>query len=807
MNKLSRFSLPIAIAFLVLAVLFFALDASARASDDGSSAIQASLIVNTLEDELNTDGDCSLREALTAANTNAPVDACLAGDAVLTDTVTFSVAGTITVTSQISVTAGGPLIVDGGEVITTSGDGTERVWWVDTGSNLTLERMTIDNGYNFEFPPTASGGVYNNQGILNITDCTFAGNYASSGGGVYNDHGTLNVIASVFITNYAVSYGGGIYSVGGALVVTQSVFLGNMADMKGSGIAVENGDLTVSQSIFSGNQVFAYSGCSQGGSINHWGAGHLSVDESTFTDNVNLAGGCGGGIGIYGYSGSGIDTTITNSSFVNNNGASYGGGIFIGGDKSDVTVANSTFSGNTSSHNGGGISLFGFAGGSVLTVVDSTFTSNHVSYYAGGGIYVSDASATIINSTIAGNFGGGTHSESGGNSSIAITNTIIANNLSGGDCSGTIIDGGHNLASDDTCSLDPANGSLPNTDPLLGPPQDNGGPTLTHALLPGSPAIDAGDDSACPDTDQRGVPRPIDGNGDGWAICDIGAVEVERLWVIPSTIALTGPTNGLLGTPYAFTATVEPISATLPLVYLWQAGEQEPITHTGGLSDTASFIWSAPGVYNMIIQASNYGEAVTTTHTITITDIPVAGLVASNDSPTLLGETTTFTAGITAGTNVLFTWDFGDGALGSGAIVTHTYTAAGAYTATITATNSAGSVVAVTQVQIDKPIHITYIPMMQRQSLPPSGVTEPGMVKSGVILPMVAHTEKSLSAPHSASISKLSTAGSGYSSSTHPLPRSPQSTSLTQATPVPCRLLAAEALFAPTAGSTASAAA
>lgn len=88
------------------------------------------------------------------------------------------------------------------------------------------------------------------------------------------------------------------------------------------------------------------------------------------------------------------------------------------------------------------------------------------------------------------------------------------------------------LEDGDTCDLDPVLNDLINTNPLLAPLADNGGPTLTHALLTGSPAIDSGPNAAavCPATDQRGAPRPMDGDGDGQAVCDIGAFEYGALF-------------------------------------------------------------------------------------------------------------------------------------------------------------------------------------------------------------------------------------------------------------------------------------
>jgi PKD repeat protein len=179
----------------------------------------------------------------------------------------------------------------------------------------------------------------------------------------------------------------------------------------------------------------------------------------------------------------------------------------------------------------------------------------------------------------------------------------------------------------------------------------------------------------------------------------------------PLSVEIVGPAGGQIGGSYPFTAAVSPISTTLPVEYFWQADGQTPITHTGGLSDTLAYLWDSPGTQVITVTATNFGGTVTDTHTITITDVPIAGLVANNDSPTLLGTPTTFTATVTAGTNVSFTWDFGDeSALQSGEWVTHSYSIAGTYTATVTANNSANQLSASTSVTILQPESQIYLP-------------------------------------------------------------------------------------------------
>ena len=212
-------------------------------------------------------------------------------------------------------------------------------------------------------------------------------------------------------------------------------------------------------------------------------------------------------------------------------------------------------------------------------------------------------------------------------------------------------------------------------------------------------------------------------------------------YISPTAVSITGPVEGWAAIPYTFTAAVEPITTTLPLTYTWQLGGQIPITHTGGLSDTNDFIWDMPGTQLITVTASNLYGSVSDTHPITITDVPIEGLAASNDSPTLFGEATTFTAVITRGTNVLFAWDFGDGFRGDGAVITHTYSSSGLFTATVTATNTTNSTSDTTQVTIIAPNYPTYLPLVIKTSetplAPSSALPEGGMLMGLVILSII----------------------------------------------------------------------
>jgi uncharacterized repeat protein (TIGR01451 family) len=168
-----------------------------------------------------------------------------------------------------------------------------------------------------------------------------------------------------------------------------------------------------------------------------------------------------------------------------------------------------------------------------------------------------------------------------------------------------------------------------------------------------------------------------------------------------------------LGGVTTLTATV---AAGTGVAYTWDLGDS-----TTGSGAVVSHVYPSVGVYTALVTASNSVSVLTTTTVVTITEEPITGLVAVNDSPTLLGNTTGLTATITAGSNVTYTWAFGDGSGDTGAEVTHTYPATGTYTALVTASNRLGVMTATTLVTIEAPTSTAlYLPIIMKNytSLP-----------------------------------------------------------------------------------------
>jgi hypothetical protein len=308
-----------------------------------------------------------------------------------------------------------------------------------------------------------------------ISGVTIKNGFTSTGvgGGIVND-GTLTLDSVVVSDNHltSLSQGGGIYSdFSATLTVTRSTIILNVAGT-GGGI------------------------CS---------AGTLTVSDSTISQNITST--YGGGIATF----TDTQTTVTGST-INNNAAGEGGGLFSNG---MLTMVNSTISLNDATHDGGGI----YVGAGIANIYSSTIVSN-----------TADSDADEVGS------GGGIYNYSSG--TVQLRNDLVAaNNVSNSptyrDCAGTIGTIDMNLFWDTTgCNLasPPSTWTLLNSLGLVDGLKNNGGPTKTHALLPGSNAIDGGNTiySGCigPDnnflpTDQRGFTR-VSG-----VRCDIGAYEVS----------------------------------------------------------------------------------------------------------------------------------------------------------------------------------------------------------------------------------------------------------------------------------------
>jgi CSLREA domain-containing protein len=467
------------------------------------AGVGAVITVTTTADALAADGLCSLREAIIAADTDEGVGGCAPGSG--SDTIVFSPAlstpaiflltlpgtnedggltGDLDIAGTLAVNGAGPdrIIVDG--------NGLDRVFHVLLGAHVTLSGMTIRNG---DPGGAADGGGIKVLGSLTMTNSSVENNRS---GGISNQGGGLT-LNEVRITD----------NLGGFGILNQSLAVlkfdgGTVSGNQGGGISNVTSSATLSNLTISGN--------SAGGGVRNQGASvtHLTLNSSSVVGNTATS---GGGISNDGV-GAVID--IQNTSIAANTASVSGGGVFNNG---IMTVSDSTLNRNQA-RSGGGIDHLG----GNLSLMNDTLSGNAASDN-GGGLYNRGA-AILTNVTLSGNTANGP--DTGGNifndtAQIALGNTIVANSEADGNCfnsDGFVTSSGHNLDSGNTCGFG-SPGDLTVTNPLLGPLLGNGGPTLTHALLPGSPAIDHADRLQCPLMDQRGVSRP---QGSG---CDIGAYE------------------------------------------------------------------------------------------------------------------------------------------------------------------------------------------------------------------------------------------------------------------------------------------
>jgi hypothetical protein len=471
--------------FRIRAVLIVAI-AAVFALTSSTAARAATITVNSLADPGRT-GICALRDAVTAVNTKKATHGCAAGTG--SDQIVFSVKGTINLANALPNVTDKQLTVTG--PITISGQNKTKIVSVASYATLHLVKLTMTEGLGAYDPVTGNyeGGAVWNSGTVTLYNTAFNSNTAFDSNG--NDTGS----------------GGAIYNKG-SLTVTNSTFTGNVAD---DGTAIFNaGKLTIGNSGFSNNGP-GYAA----GSIRNEGSG--TVSSSTFTNNNSE--GCCGAIWNDG------TLTVTTSTFSGNIAEGGAGAVYNLG---TMTITKSTFTRNRA----GGVANFGGAidNSGPMTIINSTFFGNSASY---GGAISNGGPLAVTNSTFAGNsaFDGSTIDTEAQQAAV-FKNTILADG-SGDDCRRApytpITDAGYNISDDSTCNFS-ATGSQNNTNPGLSSAglANNGGPTQTIALVPGSLAIDAIPLAACTDqtgkritTDQRGFPRPNAGE----AACDIGAYE------------------------------------------------------------------------------------------------------------------------------------------------------------------------------------------------------------------------------------------------------------------------------------------
>jgi len=486
--------------------------------------------------------------------------------------------GTGTLRAQVAAAAPGDTIdfsVTGTITLTT---------FMDIGKDLTI---TGPGAGNLSLNGNAQTRMFRiNSGVVRISGLTLTNGSANS-----QSVGGVNVIR-----------GGTINLVGGALTLT-SCILSDSSARHGGGIYVGGGSLTISSSTLSG---------SSDGSGIYMGGGSLLMTDSTVSGN--LAGESGGGV----FLNTNATATVKNSTVSGNSARGQfggGGGFFNHG---NLTITQSTISGNSTTafrpdagvDGGGGIYNFG-----VLTVTASTISANTA--YHGGGIHTSSNPLTMSNSIVAGN-----------------TAHRFAPDLLG-----SVSAGDYNLVQNmqNTPGLGlSGTNNVTGQSPLLGALANNGGPTLTHALLAGSPAIDTGD----PNFDISNLPYDQRGVGytrkSGTRI-DIGAFELQQAPAITSITPASGPSTG--GTVVTINGSNFVVGGT--------SVSFGGVAATGvNCSSTSTCVATSPagtGVVNVLVTTTGGTSANTSADDFTFIQVPTVTSIAPTSGPTGGGTVVTIT--------------------------------------------------------------------------------------------------------------------------------------------------------------------
>jgi CSLREA domain-containing protein len=549
--------------------------------------------------------------------------------------ISSSSTGTLTLDNTIvrnnsSPTHGGGVYLTGGTLNVVNGSEV-------TGNTAVLH--TSGNG----------GGLYTSQGTINLTDSTVADNSAQFGGGIglNQSNAKLNITNSQILSNQGLILndftGGGINGGAGTVIMNSGLISGNTA-FRGGGALVNAGSFTLNggtitdnesnygggiylrsstslltinggqisgnrstAEIFGGGALYIFQGqaVQNGGEISGNTAvnlgGAMEVRQGSFTMNGGtISGNSAGSVGgaIY----NDIGTVTLNHGTLTGNSSASGGGAIATGATSHNTVSGSVIYNNSApGQPGGGIHNTG-----TLTLTNVTLSGNSAAN--GGGLY-NTGTATLSNVTVYENTavtnGGGLYGSSG---TLNLVNTLLGGNsaASGADCAGTILSQGHNLIqSSSGCTVSGSTTGNISGNPQLEPLALNGGSTLNHALSSSSPALDAGSNPSCASSDQRDAPRPVDGLGDTFALCDIGAFEYGiQLEIGPATV-IEGD-SGTVAATFVVTRSLR-TSGTDTVTYATVANTADGSDFTAVPPTQLTF---TPGVISQTITVDVIGDAL-----------------------------------------------------------------------------------------------------------------------------------------------------------------------------------------------------
>ena len=603
-------------------------------------------------------GPGSLREAIANAAAGETIDFTVNGSITLTS-------GELAIARNLTVLGPGP----GNLTIQRSpaaGTPDFRIFHVQAGS-VRISGLTLSNGR-----APLGAGIHNERDLI-VEDCVLSGNTATiAGGAIHNSSGTLTLNGSTLSSN-AVAAAGGDDASGGGLnntgtatlnecLLTGNAAMGGPADGDGAGGAIHNtGTIIIRHSTLRGNAAAgAAAGNGSGGAIRNGGT--VTLTNSLVSENMATGGAAGGdssGGAIYSDGTAELwSSTIRDNAAVGGaaaagpGGGSRGGGIV--NDLGTVMVIQSTISGNTatggtSADNVGGAGQGGGLASECGTVIvdNSTLSGNRAvpgrgsaaGATAGGGIFNDCGSASLTHSTVTDNAGGagstprgsGLFNTTGG---VELKNTILAGNGAGADLfneeTGAVFSGGFNLVGSTNAPVTAGPQDRFNVTAAelrLGALDDNGGPTFTHALLCGSPAINGGDNADAPLTDQRGFPRIVGGR------IDVGALEDDNhAPTIACPPAGAVPATGPAGAQA--TVTVEAADADAgELVVVWAVNsaaiQTNHVTSAGPSGNvsvvlTTLFAVGSNSVVATVFDAQQCAASCTTAVLVTLNTAPLA---------------------------------------------------------------------------------------------------------------------------------------------------------------------------------------